>query len=363
MLRLALPGLAAILSAALPAAAQDKTVHIYNWSDYIAEDTLDRFKAATGIDPVYDVYDSNETLEAKLLAGNSGYDVVVPTSHYLARQVRAGIYQPLDRAKIPNLANLDPELMARAAVYDPDNAHAVIYQWGTTGLGYNVDKVAERLGPDAPADSWGLVFDPAVAAKLADCGIALLNESNDVLQTALNYLGMDPMSQNPDDLEKAAVLLEAVRPHIRYFHSSQYISDLANGEICVAMGWSGDVLQAQSRAIDAGNGVDVAYVIPKEGALIWFDMLAIPADAPNPDAAHAYINFVLDPEIMAGITNYVYYPNAVPASKAFIDPEVLEDPTIYPPADLQAKLFASAVRDPRIERTVTRLWTRVTTGH
>ncbi len=346
-------------------AGQDRSQHTLfpeSLEDYIAEDTLDRFQAATGIRPVYDVFDSNETLEAKLLAGNSGYDVVVPTSHYLARQIVAGLYQPLDKSKIPNLVHMDPELMARAAGYDPDNAHAVIYQWGTTGIGYNVDKVAERLGEDAPADSWALIFDPAVAAKLADCGISLLNESNDVLQTALNYLGIDPMSQNPDDLEKAAQLLEAVRPHIRYFHSSQYISDLANGEICVSMGWSGDVLQAQSRAIDAGNGVDVAYVIPKEGALIWFDMMAIPADAPNADAAHAFINFVLDPEIMAGITNYVYFPNAVAASKPFIDPEVLEDPTIYPPAELQAKLFPSVVRDPRIERTVTRLWTRVTTG-
>jgi len=362
MRRLQSATVATAIVAAMPALAQEQVVHIYNWSDYIAEDTLDRFQAATGIRPVYDVFDSNETLEAKLLAGNSGYDVVVPTSHYLARQIVAGLYQPLDRSKIPNLVHMDAELMARAAGYDPDNAHAVIYQWGTTGLGYNVDKVAERLGEDAPADSWALIFDPAVAAKLADCGISLLNESNDVLQTALNYLGIDPMSQNPDDLEKAAQLLEGVRPYIRYFHSSQYISDLANGETCVAMGWSGDVLQAQSRAIDAGNGVDVAYVIPQEGALIWFDMLAIPADAPNADAAHAFINFVLEPEIMAGITNYVYFPNAVAASKPFIDPEVLEDPTIYPPAELQAKLFPSVVRDPRIERAVTRLWTRVTTG-
>lgn len=352
---------AAMLSA-LPALAQQRVVNVYNWSDYIAEDTIARFEAATGIRVVYDVYDSNETLEAKLLAGRSGYDVVVPTSHYLARQIRAGLYRPLDRDKLPNLAGMDEGLMARAAVYDPGNAHGVIYQWGTTGIGYNVDKVAERLGADAPTDSWALIFDPANAAKLADCGISLLNESNDVLQTALNYLGLDPMSQREADLEKAAELLMAVRPFVRYFHSSQYISDLANGETCVAMGWSGDVLQAQSRAIEAGNGVDVAYSIPKEGALIWFDMMAIPADAPNPDAAHAFINFVLEPEIMAGITNYVYYPNAVAASKPLVNPEILEDPTIYPPPEVQEKLFASAIRDPRIERTVTRLWTRVTTG-
>lgn len=362
MPRRPLPLLAAAVLAAGPAFAQQQVVHVYNWSDYIAEDTIAKFEAATGIRVIYDVYDSNETLEAKLLAGNSGYDVVVPTSHYLARQIKAGLYMPLDKSKLPNLAGMDEALMARAAVYDPDNAHAVIYQWGTTGIGYNVDKVAERLGADYEVNSWSLIFDPEIAAKLADCGISLLNESNDVLQTALNYLGLDPMSQNEEDLEKAAQLLESVRPYIRYFHSSQYISDLANGEICVAMGWSGDVLQAQSRAIEAGNGVDVAYVIPDEGALIWFDMMAIPADAPNPDAAHAFINFVLTPEIMADITNYVYFPNAVAASKPFINPEVLEDPTIYPPEELKARLFPSAIRDPRIERTVTRLWTRVTTG-
>jgi putrescine transport system substrate-binding protein len=353
---------AAAALTALPAVAQQQVVNVYNWSDYIAEDTIAQFEAATGIRVVYDVYDSNETLEAKLLAGRSGYDVVVPTSHYLARQIRAGLYMPLDKSKLPNLAGMDEGLMQRAAVYDPDNAHAVIYLWGTTGIGYNVDKVAERLGADFEVDSWSLVFDPEIAAKLADCGISLLNESNDVLQTALNYLGLDPMSQNEADLEQAAALLESVRPYIRYFHSSQYITDLANGETCVAMGWSGDVLQAQSRAIEAENGVDVAYVIPKEGALVWFDMMAIPADAPNPEAAHAFINFVLTPEVMAGITNHVYFPNAVAASKPFVLPEILEDPTIYPTDEVQAKLFASAVRDPRIERTVTRLWTRVTTG-
>ena len=257
--RLTLTALAATL--ALPAFAQGE-IHVYNWSDYIAEDTVAKFEAATGIKVVYDVYDSNEVLEAKLLAGSSGYDVVVPTSSFLQRQIGAGVYQPLDKSKLPNLANMDPGLMERASAYDPGNEHATIWMWGTTGIGYNVEAVEERLGAEAPVDSWALVFDPQYAEKLADCGITMLDSSSDILPSALAYLGLDPTSTEGEDFEKAAALVESVRPYIRYFHSSQYISDLANGEICVAVGFSGDVFIAADRAVQAGTGVEIAYSVP-----------------------------------------------------------------------------------------------------
>ncbi len=359
-LRLTLAAAAALI--ALPALAQDKVVHIYNWSDYIADDTVKKFEEATGIKVVYDVYDSNETLEAKLLAGNSGYDVVLPTSQFLRRQIEAGVYQPLNKALLPNLANMDPDLMKTAAAYDEDNAHSVIYMLLTTGIGYNVDKVKERLGDTAPTDSWALIFDPANAEKLKDCGIALLDSASDVLPSALAYLGLDPTSVAPDDLEKAAALVEGIRPYVRYFHSSQYISDLANGEICVALGYSGDVFIAKSRAEETGNGNVIAYSIPKEGSLLSFDMMAIPADAPNPEAAHAWINFIMDPKITADISNYVFYANANPASREFVDPAILNDPSIFPPAAVQAELFPSVTHDARTDRLITRLWTRIRTG-
>jgi putrescine transport system substrate-binding protein len=350
----------ALVTGASPGLAQ--SLHIYNWSDYIAEDTIAKFEEETGIDVTYDVYDSNEVLEAKLLAGSSGYDIVVPTSDFLRRQVAGGIYMPLDKAKIPNLANLDPEMMARAAAYDPDNAHSAIYMWGTNGIGYNVEMVRERLGEDAPTDSWDLIFDPANAEKLADCGITLLDSATEILPSLLNSLGYDPGTSDRGEIEEAAGLIEAIRPHIRYFHSSQYISDLANGEVCVSVGFSGDVFIAADRAAEAGRGVEIAYSIPKEGTLLWFDMLAIPADAPNPDAAHQFINFVLQPEIIADITNYVFYPNAVPASLTHVEDEVKTNPAIYPSAEVLANLFPSQLRDARTERTMTRLWTQVRTG-
>ncbi|MGF6860093.1 putrescine transport system substrate-binding protein [Rhodobacteraceae bacterium MBR-64] len=346
---------------ASPVAAQ-QTLNIYNWSDYIAEDTITKFEEATGIKVVYDVYDSNEVLEAKLLAGSSGYDLVVPTSNFLQRQVKAGIYMPLEKAKIPNLANLDPGLMKSAAAYDAGNAHSAIYLWGTTGIGYNIDKVAERLGDAAPTDSWSLVLDPANAAKLADCGISILDSAVEVMPGVLAWLGLPPDSTDPDDIEKAMAALTAIRPYVRYFHSSQYITDLANGEVCLSIGWSGDVFIAMDRAAEAGNGVNIGYTIPSEGTLQWFDMMAIPADAPHPDAAHAFINFVLQPEIIADITNYVFYPNAVPASKEMIDPEITGDPAIYPPQEVLDKLFPATVYDARTDRMINRLWTQVRTG-
>ena len=353
---------AAISVSAGAVAAQDKVVNIYNWSDYIAEDTIEKFEAATGIKVVYDVYDSNEVLEAKMLTGSSGYDVVVPTSDFLQRQIAAGAYQPLDKSKLPNLANMDADLMAGAGTYDPGNEYATIYMWGTTGIGYNVNEIAERLGDDYEVNSWDLVFNPEIVSKLAGCGVTMLDAPSEMLPAAMNYLGLDPRSTNAADFEAGAALLESVRPSIRYFHSSQYINDLANGDTCVAVGWSGDVFQALYRAEEAENGVEIGYVIPDEGALQWFDMLAIPVDAPHADNAHTFINFIMDAQITADITNYVWYANGNAASMPLVDPEITSDPGIFPTDAASAGLWSSQVYDARTDRLVTRLWTKVKTG-
>jgi putrescine transport system substrate-binding protein len=353
------PVLAAVL---LAGTAQAQTINVYNWSDYIAPGLLEQFTAQTGIAVNYDVYDSNDTLEARMLAGSSGFDVVVPTADYMQRQISAGVYQPLNKDLLPNLANMDPDLMALAARFDPDNAHSVIYLWGTTGLGYNTAAIAERLGADFEVDSWALIFDPETAAKVADCGIAWLDTPTEMFPAAMNFLGLDPTSTDEADFNAAAELLNTVRGTVRYFHSSQYISDLANGEICVAVGWSGDVLQAADRAAEADNGVEVGYAIPNEGAHLWFDMLTIPADAPNVEAAHAFINFLMDPEVSAANVNYVMFPDANAASNAFIDEEILNDPTIFPTAEAKEGFWTLSPYDTRTDRIVTRLWTRVRTG-
>jgi len=351
---------AAILASA--GAAQAQSVNVYNWSDYIAPDTIERFTAETGIAVNYDVFDSNDTLEARMLAGSSGFDVVVPTADFMQRQIAAGVYQPLNKDLLPNLANMDPQLMALAEVFDPGNEHGVIYLWGTTGLGYNAAAVAERMGEDYEVDSWALVFDPALAAQFQDCGIAWLDAPTEMFPAAMRYLGLDPTSTDQADFDAAAELLNGVRSTVRYFHSSQYISDLANGEICLAVGWSGDVLQAAERADEAGAGVEVGYAIPDEGAHLWFDMLVIPSDAPNPEVAHAFINFLMEPQISADIVNYVMFPNANAASNEFIDEDILNDPTIYPTAEAKEGFWTLQPYDSRTDRVVTRLWTRVRTG-
>ena len=352
---------AAVVLALGPALAQDKVVKIYNWSDYIDPQVLSDFTAKTGIKVVYDVYDSNDVLETKLLAGNTGYDLVVPSGYFLARQIQAGIFQEIDRSKIPNWQNLDPELMAQAAKYDPDNAHALIYMWGTTGLAYNVDKVKERL-PEAPLDSWKLLFDPAVAGKLKDCGIMVLDAADDVLPSALTFIGENPDSKDPKVLEKGAEVVQKVRPSIRKFHSSENINALANGDICLSLMFSGDAGIAATRAEEAKNGVDIEYVIPQEGAQLWFDMMAIPTDAQNVENAYAFINYLLEPEVMAKISNFVTYPNAVPASLPLIDEEVKGDPNLFPTAEMRRKLFVVTPFDQKVQRAVTRLWTRIVTG-
>ena len=362
MRKLALAAVAAAaLFAAGPAGAQARSVKVYNWSDYIDPQVLTDFTAKTGIQVVYDVFDSNEVLETKLLAGSTGYDLVVPSNYFLGRQIQAGIFQPLDRSKIPNWDNLDPDLMAKVANYDLGNEHAIIYMWGTTGLAYNVDKVNKRI-PDAPTDSWALLFDPANAAKLADCGIMALDAPVEVMASALRYLGEDPDSKDPAVLEKGAALLEQVRPYIRKFHSSEYINALANGDVCLTLGWSGDAGIAKTRAEEANNGVHVEYTIPKEGALLWFDMMAMPTDAPDPEAGYAFLNYLLEPEVMAKISNFVTYPNAVPASYAMIDAEVKGDPSLFPTPEIKEKLFTVTPFDQKGQRILTRLWTKLLTG-
>lgn len=338
------------------------TVNVYNWSDYIAEDTNANFEKATGITVTYDVFDSNEVLEAKLLAGSSGYDVVVPSLNFLGRQIQAGVFMPLDKSKIPNIANLDPEMMKRIEKQDPGNRYAVPYMWGTTGIGYNVDKVKAAFGNTDVTNSWDLVFKPENLAKLKDCGVTFLDTPSEIVPIALNYLGEDPNSTDPAVIDKAGALLKTIRPYISQFHSSSYIDAMANGDTCLVVGWSGDVIQARDRAKEAGNGVNIAYSIPKEGAPLWFDMLAIPKDARNVDNAHAYINYLLDPQVMANNSNFISYPNAVPKAKELMDKEITSDPTIYPPPEVAAKLFTFAIIPPEVDKQYTRLWTDLKTN-
>jgi putrescine transport system substrate-binding protein len=351
---------AALLSSA--ALAEDKILNLYIWSDYLAEDTIATFTKETGITVNVDNFDSSEMLEAKLLAGGSGYDVVVPNGPVLGRFIKAGIVQPLDKAKLGNIATQDPAIITKAAVQDPGNKHGIVYMWGTTGLGYNVAKVKEILGDDAPTDSWSLILDPKYAAKLAACGIYAFDSPADVFELTLNYLGKDPNSTNPADYEAAAAAWQKVRPHISKFHNSEYITALANGDVCVAMGYSGDVFQAAERAEEAKNGVEIAYSIPKEGAIMWFDFMAIPKDAPHADNAHKFLNYILKPDVIGPISNAVYYANPNLKAAPFMDKELLDDPAVYPPADVAKKLLTETIPTPEIERLRTRLWTRVKSG-
>ncbi len=343
------------------ASAQAATVHIYNWSDYIGETTLEEFQKATGIKPVYDVFDSNETLEGKLLAGRTGYDVVVPSNHFLGKQIRAGAFQKLDKSKLPNWENLDPALLKQLEKNDPGNAYAAPYLWGTNGIGYNVEQVTAALGIEK-VDSWAVLFEPENAKKLAGCGIALLDSADEMIPAVLNYLGLDPNSTDPDDYAKAEAKLLEIRPYVRYFHSSKYVSDLANGNICIAAGFSGDVFQAAARADEAGKGVDIAYAIPKEGGNLWFDMLAIPADAQNVEEAHRFINYLLDPEVIASVSDYVGYANPNTKADSLMDQEVRNDPSVYPPQAVLDRLYVSAELPQKIMRLMTRSWTKIKSG-
>jgi putrescine transport system substrate-binding protein len=354
---------AAVLAlSASPALAQGRTVNVYNWSDYVGPTVIADFTKETGIKVRYDTYDSNDTLETKLLAGKSGYDVVVPTAPFLQRQIKAGVFQKLDKSKLPNLANMWPRIMERLAVYDPGNLYAVNYMWGTTGIGYNVKKAREILGSDSVIDSWDTVFKPELLAKFKSCGVHLLDSADDILPSALRYLGLDPDSRNQADLQKAADLVSKIRPSVRKFHSSEYIDAMASGEICFAVGFSGDIKQAQKRAAEAKNGIEIAYAIPKEGAQLWFDNLAIPRDARNVAEAHALINYLQTPEVAARNSNFISYANGNLASQQFMDKAVLEDRTIYPDETIMSRLFTIKAYDPATQRLLNRLWTRVKTG-
>ncbi len=353
---------AVFLAVACKKDGEEAVVRIYNWSDYIGETTLEDFKKATGINYSYDVYDGNETLDAKLKIGKTGYDVVVPTSQpWFAQQIKDGIYLKLDKSKIPNWKNLDPALMKFVEASDPGNEHGVIYQWGTNGIGYNVKMIKDRM-PDAPLDSLDMLFKPEVVSKFEDCGVMMIDSSAEILPIVLGYLGKNPNSHDAADLKVTEDAMMAVRPYVKKFHSSEYIDALASGNVCLVLAFSGDVIQAKTRAEEAKNGQEIAYAIPKEGTIIWFDMAAIPADAPHADNALAFINYVLEPKVMADITNFVAYPNAVPASNAFIKPEILNDPTIYPPPEVMKRLFVVEATPPDFERQRNDAWSRIRAG-
>jgi len=340
---------------------QEKVLNVYNWSDYIDPTVLGEFTKKTGIKVNYDVFDSNPVLETKMLTGHTNYDIVVPSAPFLQRQISAGVFQKLDKSKLPNLKNLDPEMMKRIAVYDPDNEHSVPYMWVTSGPGYNVAKIKERL-PDAPVDSLRMIYDPKVVAKFQDCGVSMLDEASEVVGSVLIYLGKNPRSNSPEDLQAAENTLMAIRPFLRYIHSSRYIDDLANGETCLALGWSGDIKQARDRAREAGKGIEIDYRIPKEGTIMNFDMLAVPADAPHPQNAFEFINFLLEPEVAAKNSDLVKYANVNTASTPLLKEAVRNDPNIYPPADILAKLVPEPPRTSEYNRLLTRMWTRFKTG-
>jgi len=348
--------------ALMTTAALAEEVRVYNWSDYIDESLLEKFEKETGIDLIYDVFDSNELLETKMLAGGSGYDVVVPSGTFLQRQISAGAFQKLDQSKLPNMGNMWDVISNRVSKYDPGNEYAVNYMWGTTGLGVNVNKVKEVLGDDAPVDSLALILDPENMKKLSECGVQFLDAPTEIIPATLAFLGEDPDSQDPEVIEKVEPVLTSVAPYVQKFHSSEYINALANGDICVAFGWSGDILQARDRAAEADNGVEIEYNAPSEGALMWFDNLAIPTDAPNPDGAHKFINFIMDAQNMAAASNYVYYANGNKASQEFLEEDVIGDQAIYPSEKTLEKLYTTSPYDPKVQRVVTRLWTKIKSG-
>ena len=350
-----------LLGGAVAARGAERIVNIFNWSDYIDARVLEDFTRETGVKVVYDTYDSNEILETRLLAGKAGYDVVVPSATFLQRQIKAGVYQPLDKSRLKNLGNAWPEIAQRLARYDPGNVFAVNYMWFTTGVAYNVAKVKERLG-DKPLASWDQVLKPENLRKFADCGVYVLDSPEDLFSITLNYLKLDPNSKDPGDIRRAADLLSGLRRHIKKFHSSEYINALANGDICLAIGWAGDSFQARNRAREAANGVEINYVIPQEGTLMSLDSLAIPKDAPHPDEAHLFIDYLLRPEIAARNTKVTNFANGVGASRPLVDKEIAENPSIYPDAATMKRLFTVTAPDQPIQKIVTREWTRVKTG-
>jgi putrescine transport system substrate-binding protein len=342
-------------------AAEEKELRIYNWADYIGKDTIGNFEAATGIKVIYDTYDADETLEAKMMAGDAGYDVVSTSTDFFSRQIKAGIYRPLDKSLLPNWKNLDPQVLAIEAEADPGNAHAVPYLRHVNGFAYNIDLIRARM-PNAPVDSLDMIFKPEIARHFADCGITFLDSAEDVLQLALNYLHLDPNSQRPEDYREAEKLLLAVRPYIKAFDSTEYLNGLINGEFCISMSWSGDYATSRARARAAGVDVPLAFTVPKEGANGSYDAWLIPADAPHPLAAHKFLNYMLEPRVIAGVTNYIHYANDNAAADAYVDPHILADPAVYLPPAVEARLYHAAEAGPALERLRTRTWTRIKTG-
>lgn len=349
------------VAATIAHADEARVLHVYHWSDYVAPDTISNFEKQTGIKVVFDVYDNNEVLEAKLLSGRSGYDIVVPSNPFLAKQIKAGVYQKLDRSRLPQWDNLNPDLLKTLEVSDPGNQYSIPYMWGSIGIGYNPDKVSAVLG-DVAVDSWELIFNPEYAAKLHECGVALLDSPTEMIPAAMHYLGLPPESESPEHIQQAEALLLKVRPYITYFHSSKYISDLANGNICVAVGYSGDIYQSKARAAEGTGKVRVEYQIPKEGAGTFFDMVGIPADAKNVDEAHEFINYLLQPQVMADLTNYLQFPNANSAATPLVDEEYRNDPGIYPSDEMLKKLYAFPDLSARGQRAMTRSWTKIKSG-
>jgi putrescine transport system substrate-binding protein len=344
-----------------PATANEKILNVYNWSDYIQPSVIKDFEKETGIHVNYDVFDSNEILETKLLTGHTNYDVVVPSAAFMERQLQADIYRKLDKSLLPNLKNVDPGIQSALAIYDPGNQYAVDYMWITSGVGYNAAAVRQRM-PGAPVDSWRMIFDPAVVSKFADCGVSVLDAPSEVVATALLYIGRNPNSNSPEDLKAAEQVLKAIRPYIRYVDSSRYIDNLANGDICLAMGWSGDIKQAHDRAAEANKGVDLVYSIPHEGAIVNLDVLVIPADAPHVRNAHLFIDYLLRPEVAAQNSNLIKYANAVSPELQPLDPLVRNDQGVFPPQEVRARLTPERPRPPDYQRILTRAWTRFKTG-
>jgi putrescine transport system substrate-binding protein len=369
-LRLIALSLLAMAGFAAPLWSQTRTLNVYNWSDYVEPTVVESFTKETGIKVRYDTFDANETLETKLLAGKSGYDVVVPTAYFLERQIKAGVFQKLDKSQLKNLGNVWPEIAQRLAVYDPGNQYAVNYMWGTTGIGYNVKKAREALKADGPIDaamaSWDVVFKPDELAKFKGCGIHMLDSADDIMPAALHYLGLDPNTTAQADFEKAAELLIKIRPNVRKFNSSEYLNALATGEICLIVGWSGDIKQAQKRAAEAkggqGGNIEIGYAIPKGGAQMFFDNFAIPKDAKNVAEAHAFIDYMLRPEVAAKNSNFLSYANGNLASQRLLDKAVLDDRTVYPDAETMKSLYLITARDQKTQRLINRLWTKIKTG-
>ncbi len=341
------------------AAEEEKILNIYNWSDYIDPEIIPMFEKETGIKVVYDVFDSNEVLDAKILSGKTGYDIVAPGLDFMARQQKAGVYLQLDKSKLPNLANIDPVQLSFVAKLDPDNAHGIPYFVGTAGIAYNKKMIEERLGKDFDMKTWDVIFKPEILSKLKDCGVAILNAPTEVIPTALNYLGLDPNSTNLDDYKKAEELLLKMRPNVTYFHSSQNINDLANGDICITLGWSGDVLQAADRAEEAQNGVEIEYLVPREGALMFYDMFAIPKDADHVENAYKFMNFIMRPDIAAKNSSYVSYDNANKAAVPMVIDKVRNNPNIYIPEEQLKKMWVPEVHPRKINKEMTKIWNRV----